>query len=587
MQKFNAQPDPTACNVRIEGVAPGASLVGLDVFGSFEDTTESNFLEAINYAVETDHVNVINESFGSNPFPDVTALDATKLFDDAAVAAGVTVTVSSGDAGSTSTIGSPSTDPNVISVGGSTDDRCYAQTNYAAARYFATTGWLDNNISALSSGGFNETGGTVSLVAPAELSWASCSTDIAIYTECIKPEWRGASGIEEAGGTSESSPLTAGVAALVIQAYRNTHGGASPDPGAGQADPGQHRDRPRRRPPMSRAPAWSTPTRRCSSAESINGGGPHGATLLKSVNSLNAIARPGTTKSWPVTVTNTGAVPQLVTVTRPRLRTGHERAERYRRPERRHQPAVRQLPGHPEQLRGVPLHRPAWRRTGWSRPTIYPGNPTNGLNARVRHGPDRPEGPVRLALVPAGRGQLRHRRRRRPDPGHLDRRAVRRRGRRTAGPTGPSAGRSRPRGSPRSARSRRRSCCWRPARAGPSRVTATTPSSPGDADGSIVFTSNLGTGGTSTIPVTLRSEVDVAHGGAFSGTLTGGNGRSPGEGQDEFYEFHVGHGVKDITANVSLANDASDPVARLPGQPGRRHARLSGRTASTAPRRCR
>jgi hypothetical protein len=93
------------------------------------------------------------------------------------------------------------------------------------------------------------------------------------------------------------------------------------------------------------------------------------------------------------------------------------------------------------------------------------------------------------------------------------------------------------------------------------KISARTPAKPGDENGSIVFTSDLSLGGITTAPVILRSMINPTNGGNFSGTLTGGNGRGPANaGQQQYYQFRVGAGVADITANLSLANDASDPV---------------------------
>ena len=223
-----AHPLPSPCNIRIRGVAPGASLVGLKVFSNLGYTTTSGFVQAIEYAVAKDEVDVINESFGGNPFPDL-ANDPISLANSAAVAAGVTVVVSTGDAGTNGTLGSPATENSVIAAGASTQFRFYAQTNYGA-QPLANGRFLSDNISSLSSGGFAQTGArTVDIVAPGDLSWSLCSTNTDLYQDCTSFA-NTASPIESFGGTSESSPLTAGLAALVIQAYRSTHGGYSPSP---------------------------------------------------------------------------------------------------------------------------------------------------------------------------------------------------------------------------------------------------------------------------------------------------------------------------------------------------------------------
>jgi hypothetical protein len=89
-------------------------------------------------------------------------------------------------------------------------------------------------------------------------------------------------------------------------------------------------------------------------------------------------------------------------------------------------------------------------------------------------------------------------------------------------------------------------------------VHANAPVTPGDVSGSIVMQSPGGT--RTTIAVTLRALIDVARGGGFSGTLTGGNGWVTGQGQEQFYQFPVPKGTSGIRADVRLSNDAADPV---------------------------
>jgi hypothetical protein len=222
-----AHPIPAGCTIKIRGMAPGASEIGLKVFGNSNTAPTSRFIEAIDYAV-ADGADVLNESFGGNPFPD-TSTDPITLADNAAVAAGVTVVTSTGDAGINGTVGSPgSADDGILTVGATTQFRSYQQQTYAGAQLSNGT-WVNNNISGLSSAGTTTKGRALDLVAPGDLGWALCTPNLALYEECTN-DAGAPSPIQDFGGTSQSSPLTAGAAALVIQAYEKTHHGVRPSP---------------------------------------------------------------------------------------------------------------------------------------------------------------------------------------------------------------------------------------------------------------------------------------------------------------------------------------------------------------------
>ena len=310
-----AHPLPAGCNIKIEGIAPGASLAIANLQGSGPGFFNSTVIAGIEYLVEQDHVNVLNESIGGNPIPN-TENDPVALADQAAVAAGITVVASSGDSGPFNNIGSPATTPGVIAAGGTTTYRVYRQTGRYGTQ-LSPGGWEDNNISGLSSDGVTEFNpATVNVVAPGDRGWSLCSSDTTHFTGCADidhgshppPIWA-------AGGTSASAPETSGTAVLVISAYEQSHGGNAPSPElvkqiivSSAQDLGA---------PADRQGAGLVDTLKAVQlAETINGGSqPQGNSLFVPQDHLSATVDAGHNPQFNVSVTNAGTSPQTVTPT--------------------------------------------------------------------------------------------------------------------------------------------------------------------------------------------------------------------------------------------------------------------------------
>ncbi|HEX2904919.1 MAG TPA: S8 family serine peptidase [Jatrophihabitans sp.] len=543
-----AYPLPAGCNIRILGMAPGASIVALKI-----DFYTSSIIQAIDYASSTDHVDVINESFGGQVVPDLSARTAIALFNDMAVRAGATVTVSSGDAGTTSTIGNPATDPNVISVAASTNNRGYLQTGYAGARTFGNGKWINDEISSLSSGGYTEEGGTVDLTAPGESGWAACDAGA---PECANYRG-GGSDFQLFGGTSQSAPLTAGAAALVISAYRSTHGGNSPSPalvkklltstatdlglpafeqGAGLLNS---------RAAVEAALTYPGATSPAPAGVSSN--------IVLSTNQLNFSGAPGSTQSANVGITNVGTKPLTVaTATRDFLTTSTSTisttldatsAQTFPYPVNGAPWVYKKLnfsvPAGTDRTQLQMIWTGAPKSVGGTNPVVrvslFDPSGTYVANSRPQGGPvsanyanldvRKPVGGTWTAVIytPAnatgytGNVSLRFSEQRAIPVGQVSKPALQ----------------------------------LQPGQTKNVRVSFTVPNAGGDTSYSVTVASS--DNHVTSIPVVVRTVVPTP--GQFSGVITGGNARGGSAAQVFTYAFDVPRNKKDVSVGIKLASD--------------------------------
>jgi len=515
---------PKGCDIRLQGIAPGITIDAYKVYGNDDMTTLSAFIEAIDYAVNVNHVSVLNEEGGWFPFPDDSSQDLIKATNAAAMAAGVTITSPSYDSGPENSIWSPSSQPGVISTGASTVFRSYAQADTGEYSQMGAHGWVSNNISSLSSGGQTEEARSIDVVAPGDLDWIACGGD--------KPAC-GGDKLIQSGGTSEAGPLTAAVAALVIQAYRSTHDGASPSVSqvrniisSSADDLGM---------PGSEQGSGLVDAYRAVKA-AMAAKGPASPALVASTQQLSAIGSPGAATQMSFRLTNHGPKPAAVTL-------------------------GTRTPGQPTTVLATTLHRTA------STPDqiLHFSLPAKAASLTADVAAPSGTSPVTISLVnprgqitayslPQGFGNHGQVEVRQPMAGtwEVD----------VASPFGPYTG-------PEYVQvATVPEPGW--GRVSPSHVTlapgASTkvtvsghfPSAPGDRSASVTFSAPGW--GASSLPIAVRSLVPIVNGtGHFHATLVGGNGRGGVPAQTFFYNFNVPAGQPALDVQAKLANGNNDP----------------------------
>jgi serine protease AprX len=187
------------------GEAPGADLVSIKVAGASGVTNLGTVILGVQWAIDhesTYNLRVLNMSLGFQPFTS-TLINPLDMAVEAAWNSGIAVVVSAGNAGpSDGTILSPGDDPLVITVGALDD---MAQSNVA-----------DDEMNDFSSAGPTSPDGWVKpdLVTSGRSVVSLAAPGSTVYNQ--NPSARIGSGNFVGSGTSFSSAITAGAAALVL-----------------------------------------------------------------------------------------------------------------------------------------------------------------------------------------------------------------------------------------------------------------------------------------------------------------------------------------------------------------------------------
>jgi hypothetical protein len=537
-----AHPLPPGCNIKVKGMAPDAQLIGMKVFGEASSAFNSTILEGLDYSVAVDHADVLSESFGGITLPDSTD-DLTRQFNEQAVASGVTVVESTGDSGAGASVESAASDPAVIAAGASTNFRGYAQTTSYGFQV-GGSGWLSDNISSISTSGVDQGGHSLDLVAPGEVGWALCSPDIAIYEECTDfKSPKAGSPLQQFGGTSESAPLIAGAAALVLQSYRDTHGGATPSPAlvkqlltSTSNDLGF--------PSEEQGAGELDSLKAVQAARSIHGGTPAGHGIVIDQTQLDLAGAAGSPAGdQPVAVTNTGTSPQTVSA---RGRTiAATISDQHKTVNLGSSPTFVDQFGTSVPFTTTTFTVPA----GTDR--LVADDAWPGPNARVGLALVDPNGNYAAYTRPQGNGDHGEVDVHSPAPGTWTAIVFKRDGV-FEGPVHLEFASQRYGGVDSVTPS---SLTLAPGQRGTFHLHTAFPRSPGDYTHDLVVGDS--SGDQTVVPVVLRSLVnlDRRRGGTFDGTILGGNGRSTFKAQLDTFAFDVPPGEPELSVALTFTDD--------------------------------